>query len=86
SHAEALSPNRWRDALADAGFDLRRMQEVESRQELGALIEAAGDAAPKIEEMFDNASTGMLEALGFDSSEPAGFATVMVVFDAVSIA
>lgn len=84
SHAEALSPNRWRDVLADAGFDLRQMQKVDSRQEFAALMEAAGDAAPKIEELFDNASPSVLEALGFDSSEPAGFATVMVVFDAVS--
>ena len=84
SHAETLSPSRWGDALADAGFDLEQMQKVESRQELGALLEAAGDAAPKIEELFDNASASVLQALGFDNSEPAGFATAMVVFNAVS--
>ena len=86
SHAATLSPGRWRDVLVDAGFDLRQMQTVESRQELGALLEAAGDAAPKIEELFEKASPSVLEALRFDSSEPAGFATVVVVLDAVSTA
>ena len=86
SHAETLSPSRWRDMLVDAGFDLRQMQKVESRQEFGALLEAAGDAAPKIEELFENASSSTLEALRFESSEPAGFAAVIVVLDAVSTA
>ena len=86
SHAETLAPSEWRDVLIDAGFDLRQMRTVESRQEFEALLEAAGDDSPKIESLFRNASPSVLDALRFDSSEPAGYATVIVVLDAVSTA
>jgi ubiquinone/menaquinone biosynthesis C-methylase UbiE len=84
SHADALSPSEWRNLLADVGFDLRQIQHVELRQELDTLFEAAGDAATRIEGLFGKASSSVLDAIECDGSAPAGFTSVIVVFDAVS--
>jgi ubiquinone/menaquinone biosynthesis C-methylase UbiE len=84
SHGEAPSPGEWRNMLADVGFDLRKFQHAESHQDMDALFEAAGDIAPRIEKLFENAPSNVLEAIGYDGSDPAGFTSVIVVFDAES--
>lgn len=85
SHAETLSPKAWRKQLVDVGFDLQEIQTVATRQELDVVLESAGDVAPKIEALFENAPPSVLHAIEFTGSAPADFASVIVVFDAVSV-
>lgn len=82
SHVRMFSPHEWRSLLAQAGFLLRGMRRFETRLDVNAFVEAAGEAAGRVRKLIETAPPAALADLQFDLSDPPEFVRAEVVFAA----